>query len=602
MTVPRRISIATKFFLTYFVITGTALAFAGIAGYIQFKRYAAEEVDRSLENQARLAAEMFRPFLEAPVPDRGTIAAEGERLGKDMDTRLTIVLPGGEVVADSSVGAAGVPSMENHANHPEVRTALSGETGVSTRRSITVREEQRYCAVPVRSGTTVVGVARVSIPATLLNRRLDRVRSITWGTGFVAFLLMLAGTAIRARHVTGPLAEMREAAREMAEGNLRKRVRVRTGDELQDMAAALNRMASKLEHTILELDSGKARLETILETLEEGVVVIGPDRTVRMMNRSAARILGTAGAPPEGRPYTEVIRHPDVLAFLGGGKRRETHPARDITLPSRDGDRSVRLSRMWVRYREEGGADLLLTLQDVTEEKRLSRVKSDFVSNASHELRTPLTNIRGYLEALQDAAREGTPPDPSFLAIAHANALRMEQLIEDLLELSRAESGLAPAEKAEIRLPALLDRLASLHRPLADRLGKTLVFGGEEVVFHGDARQITLALSNLIDNAIKYGKEGGTVRVSGRKEEGAIVFEVEDDGPGIPAEHLPRIFERFYRVDKGRSREVGGTGLGLSIAKHIVESHGGTIRAESRLGEGTKFLIRIPAKDPPPDS
>jgi len=200
---PRRVSIATKFFLTYFVITGTALAFAGVAGYVQFKRYAIEEVDHSLENQARLAAEKFRPLLMAPVIDRETIAAEGDRIGKDIHTRLTIVLPGGKVVADSTVGAANVPSMENHADHMEVRTALSGETGFSARRSITVRDEERYCAVPIRSGTRIVGVARTSIPATLLNRRLDRVRAITWGTGFAAFLLMLAGTAIRARHVTG---------------------------------------------------------------------------------------------------------------------------------------------------------------------------------------------------------------------------------------------------------------------------------------------------------------------------------------------------------------------------------------------------------------
>ena len=599
---PRRLSIATKFFLTYFVITGTALSFAGVAGYLQFKRYAFEEVDQSLANQARLAAEMFRPALEAPVPDREAIAAEGDRIGRDLDARLTVVLPGGEVVADSGVGAAGVPSMENHSDHPEVRTARSGKTGFSTRRSITVGEEQRYCAVPILSGTNVVGVARISIPATQLNRRLDRVRAITWGTGFVAFLLMLAGTAIRARHVTGPLDEIREAAGRFTSGDLSRRIHVRTGDELEEVADALNHAGLHLAQTIRQLDGEKARLATLLENLAEGVLVIGGDRTVRIMNATAAAILSTTTPPGEGRPYGEVLRHPDLLRFISSWRRGEKAPPREILIPSRTGDRSVRVTATTVQYRGNQEPDLLLTLQDITEERRLSKIKSDFVSNASHELRTPLTSVRGYLEALQDAAREGTPPDPSFLEIAHANALRMEQLIEDLLELSRAESGRAPVEKEEIRLPVLLDRIASLHRPAADRSGKSVVADGEETVFRGDPRKLTLALSNLVDNAIKYGKEGGTVRVSGRKEGDAILIEVEDDGPGIPPEHLPRIFERFYRVDKGRSRELGGTGLGLSIAKHIVESHGGTIRAESRLGVGTRFLVRIPAEETAPQS
>jgi len=236
----------------------------------------------------------------------------------------------------------------------------------------------------------------------------------------------------------------------------------------------------------------------------------------------------------------------------------------------------------------------LLTLRDVTEEKRLARMKSDFVSNASHELRTPLTNIRGYLEAMEDAQKEGAPIDPSFLSIASANALRMDRLIEDLLELSRAESGQSPLEIEEIPLPAFLDRVAALHRLAAERTGKTLTVWGEDVALRADVRKLTLAVSNLLDNAVKYGKEDGRITLTGRKWEGGCLLEVADDGPGIPPEHLPRIFERFYRVDQGRSRDLGGTGLGLSIAKYIVESHRGTIRAESRLGLGTRFLIRIP--------
>ncbi|PWB67387.1 MAG: hypothetical protein C3F14_02310 [Deltaproteobacteria bacterium] len=589
-----RISIATKFFLTYFVITGAALAFAGMAGYLQFRKYAMDEVDGNLQRQARLVSEMFHPLLETPNPDRERIAREGDRLGKDLEIRLTIILPDGTVVADSTVGASRITAMENHADRPEVQAALSGKTGVSLRRSITMQEEERYLAVPILSAGRIVGIARTSIPVTALSRRLGRVRAITWGTGFAAFLLMLAGTAVRARHVTGPLKDLTAAARELAAGNFGKRVQVKTGDELEELGAALDLTASRLEQTIFQLEAEKTRLATILENLSEGVVVIESDRAVRMLNREAVKILGTADAPAKGRPVADVIRHPEVMAFLDCWRRGETPPPRETFIPSRTGDRTVRLTGTTVRYDAAASSDFLLTLMDVTEEKRLARVKSDFVSNASHELRTPLTNIRGYLEAMEDSIKEGAPIDPSFLATACANAIRMDRLIEDLLELSRAESGQAPLEIEEIPLPAFLDRVASLHRPAADLSGNTLVVGGEDVPLRADVRKLTLAVSNLVDNAIKYGKEGGRITLSGRALEGGCLLEVADDGPGIPPEHLPRIFERFYRVDKGRSRDLGGTGLGLSIARHIVESHGGTIRAESRLGVGTRFLIRIP--------
>jgi two-component system phosphate regulon sensor histidine kinase PhoR len=590
-----RISIATKFFLTYFVITGAALAFAGMAGYLQFRKYATDEVDGNLQRQARLVSEVFRPLLDRPAPDRGKIAQEGDRLGKDLEIRLTILLPDGTAVADSTVGASGVPEMENHADRPEVQAALSGKPGVSLRRSITVREEERYLAIPILSGGRIVGVARTSIPVTHLHRRLDRIRAITWGTGFVAFLLMLAGTAIRAKHVTGPLKEMTAAARELAAGNFGTRIQVRTGDELETLAEALNTTASRLEQTISRLEAKKARLATIIESLSEGVVVIASDRTARILNLEAAKILGATGAPPEGRPVAEAIRHPEVLAFIDDWIKGENPAPREAFIPSRTGDRIVRLAGAAVQSSGEQGTDLLLTLRDVTEEKRLARVKSDFVSNASHELKTPLTNIRGYLEAMEDALKEGAPVDPSFLSIACANAIRMDRLIEDLLELSRAESGQAPLEIEEVPLAAFLERVAALHRPAAERAGKTLAVHGEDVTLRADIRKLTLAVSNLADNAIKYGKEGGRITLSGRMSEGGCLIEVVDDGPGIPSEHLPRIFERFYRVDQGRSRDLGGTGLGLSIAKHIVESHGGTIRAESKLGVGTRFLIHIPA-------
>ncbi len=591
---PARISIAAKLFLTYFVITGVALAFAGTAGYLQFRKYALDEVDSNLLRQARLVAEMFRPHMEASRPDVKRIASEGDRAGKDLDIRLTILFPDGRVAADSLAGSGKIADMENHSDRPEIRTALSGKTGISMRRSITMREEERYLAIPILSGGRIVGIARTSVPVTLLSAKLSRVRAITWGTGIAAFLLMLAGTAVRAKKLTVPLSEMSIAAREISSGKLGARAVVRTGDELEEMAESLNRMASRLETTLSQAESGKTRLAAILENLSEGIIVVAGDRTVRMMNREGARILGVPHENAEGRPIPEVVRRPEILAFLDAWKEGEIPACREVKFASRAGERIVRILGTEVRHDADHPADLLLTLRDVTEERRLAKIKSDFASNASHELRTPLTNIRGYLEAMQDAQEEGAPPEPSFLSIAHANAVRMERLIEDLLELSRAESGESPLEKESAPIGEFLERVASLHREAAAAAGKTLDVKAEDVTLRADLRRLAVAVSNLVDNAIRHGREGGHILLEGRAEPGHRLLEVVDDGPGIAPEHLPRLFERFYRADKGRSREPGGTGLGLSIAKHIVESHGGTLGVESRLGIGSRFSVRIP--------
>ena len=508
------------------------------------------------------------------------------------------MLPDGTVVADSTVGAEGLTGMDNHESHPEIREALSGVPGFSHRRSITVREEMRYAALPIELEGTVIGAARTAIPVPILDGRLRRIMAVIYGTGLAALLLILGGAALLARRITGPLAQMKAAAQEMGAGNLSRPLQIRTGDEVEDVANAMNRMASQLSDTIRQLDAEKTRLMTLLANLSDGVIVVAPDRTVRMMNRAAGKVLGASETMAEGRPYAEAIRLPQILSFIDAWARGEEAKPGDITVPSREGDRTVRLSATMVRYRGETGADVLITLRDITEERRLSQIKSDFVSNASHELRTPLTNIRGYLEAFQDGLRQGETPDPAFLDTVHANALRMEQLIDDLLQLSRAESGAAPLVMEEISISSFLSRIEDQHRSPARQAGKTLETVPGDGTFRADIRTLSLAVSNLVDNAIKYGKEGGRITVSGKIDGGACVIEVADDGPGIPAEHLPRLFERFYRVDKGRSRELGGTGLGLSIARHVVESHGGSINVKSRLGEGTRFTLRVPAKTP----
>ena len=499
----RRLSIAAKFFLTHLVIAGIALFIAGAVGFFFVRSLVMADADENLLARAHIVAETFRPLLADPSPDRERIALEGDRLGREIGTRITVVRRDGTVVADSTVGAAGVPGMENHASHPEIRDALSGATGVSHRRSITVREEQRYAALPIAIGGAVAGAARASVPVSTLDRRLWQITGIIWGTGLFALLLILGGAAFMARRVTGPLGEMQAAAKEMGGGDLSRRVQVRTGDELEDMANAMNRMAAHLADTIGQLDAGKARLETLLANLDDGVIVIASDRSVRMMNREAGKVFDASETMGEGRPYPEVIRHPQALGFIDGWMRGGEPKPRDVSIVTRRGSRTVRCSGTTVRYPGESNADVLLTLRDVTEERRLSQVKSDFVSNASHELRTPLTNVRGYLEAIQDTLRDGAAPEPSFVDVALGNALRMERLIDDLLELSRAESSAVPLVNEEISLSSFLHRVAEPHRPSAEQAGKTLEVESGDGAFRADARKLAPALPNLVDNALK---------------------------------------------------------------------------------------------------
>jgi len=362
------------------------------------------------------------------------------------------------------------------------------------------------------------------------------------------------------------------------------------------MAAAMNAMSARLSETIRQLDAEKSRLATLLACLSDGAIVIAPDRTVRMMNQAAGSILNASKTITEGRPYPEAIRLPQVLPFIDGWINGDAPKPRHISVPSAGSERTVRISGTAVQYSGETGTDVLILLQDATEERKLSQAKSDFVSNASHELRTPLTNIRGYLEAYLDAFHLEETPDRKFLDIAHSNVLRMERLIDDLLLLSQSESGAVPLEKEEIGIPTFLFRIAELHRGAVEAAGKTLETIPGEGTFRADLRMLNAVVSNLVDNAIKYGKEGGRITVSGNIKGDDCLLEVADNGPGIPAEHLPRLFDRFYRIDKDRSRKSGGTGLGLSIARRIVESHGGSIHATSRLGEGTRFNIRLPAQ------
>jgi two-component system phosphate regulon sensor histidine kinase PhoR len=389
-----------------------------------------------------------------------------------------------------------------------------------------------------------------------------------------------------------------DAARRFALGDLSARSRVRRGDELGELARIINRSADQLQERITEIARDRARTEAILSAMDDGVLAVDHRGTVVLANQALRR--GQDLADPLGRHYLEVVRQHEVAALieevLGTGERRTAE------VEMLRGGRAYAVTGMRFPGPEDEPHGAVLTFHDVTERHRVERLRRDFVANASHELRTPLTSIRGFVEALEDGAMDDPLTARRFLEKIRRHADRMAALVSDLLELSRLEAGERPPQWETLRPADLVDEaVASLSELARHRQVTVSADVAEAPPVVADRDRLCRILENLLENAVKYTPAGGHASVSARAgEDGSVVFEVADDGPGIPAEHLPRIFERFYRVDKARSRDLGGTGLGLSIVKHLAEGMDASISVESDPGRGTRFTVKVPARPSSP--
>jgi two-component system phosphate regulon sensor histidine kinase PhoR len=543
--------------------------------------------------EAQLMARAVEGALAAGA-GRDTLDPLVDAVAREVHARVTIVAPDGRVLADSAVSGAQLAELENHADRPEVQQAFSAGRGVSERRSATVREQMLYAAVPIRSGGAVRGVSRVALSLKHVDEQARDFQRALLLALLVAFVVTGALSATFASSLAGPLREVMDAARQFAAGDLGARSRVNRADEVGELARILNRSADQLQARITEIARDRARTEATLSAMEDGVLAVDHRGIVLVANDALRRQL--APSEPVGRHYMEVLRQREVAQVLeevlrtGGRVRLEMemrHPRRDYALAG-------------VPFPGAEGAahGAVLTFHDVTERRRLDQVRRDFVANASHELRTPLTSIRGFVEALEDGAKDEPGTAERFLGKIRTHADRMASLVEDLLELSRLESSARAPEPDETR-PAdvAADVVASFaeqaaRKPLSLRHEPR---GAATVVT--DRERLRRILENLVDNAVKYTPAGGHVVVTSLVgPDGSARVQVADDGPGIGPEHRERIFERFYRVDKARSRELGGTGLGLSIVRHLAESIDATVSLESEPGKGATFTVSLPAR------
>jgi two-component system phosphate regulon sensor histidine kinase PhoR len=470
--------------------------------------------------------------------------------------------------------------MENHATRPEFREALQGRVGSNSRTSHTIGVDFLYVAAPVPGGAV-----RLAYPLTVISEVNRKVRMTLLITSALAFLVSLVIAGFAAQSITRRLQRIVEFSGRVAEGDLSARIAEISNDEIGQVARSLDRTARRLQDSFQAVERSRRELVTLLNSMQEPVIAVGPDGLVIWANQRMERLL--PGGLHRNAALVENIRDPELLsAFQNAIDRREVATTRaHAVFPGRVF--SVTAAPM-----PSGGAVGVLT--DLTELERVERTRRDFIANVSHELRTPLTSIQGYTETLQETA--SNEDQKEFLDIIRKNAYRMARLTEDLLALARVESGEKEMKLHPVVPSELIREAEQNFRETENSHGLTLEVHNEALrMVQADRDAIFQVFTNFIDNALKYAREGGKLVIGARDVESGVEFYVQDFGPGISSEHLPRLFERFYRVDKARSRESGGTGLGLSIAKHIVLAHGGTIRAESELHRGSIFSFVLPA-------
>jgi two-component system, OmpR family, phosphate regulon sensor histidine kinase PhoR len=544
-------------------------------------RHAWEGMLRSeIETSLRQKTLMFASRVESTSP--ASLSDITMQASRAAGARITVIDSAGKVLADSEADPV---TMENNATRPEFVSALHGQVGSSTRKSHTLGTELLYVAAPIPGGAV-----RMAYPLSAIREANRHIRRDLMEGSALAALLAMILALIATESIGRRLIRITDFAERVASGDLSARIQEGSGDEIAHVATALDKTARKLEDGFRALENSRQTLETLLNSMQEAVIAVAQDGRVLWANQRMERLLPSGVRL--GEPLVQSVRDPEILSSVEDALDR-----RDVTVAHAAKIFSGRIFDVTAAPMPGGGA--VAVLHDQTEIERVEKTRRDFIANVSHELRTPLTSIQGYAETLLDShhlpehVRE-------FIEIIRKNATRMARLTEDLLVLARVESGEQNFNFQLTTPRELLDDAVQVFQDLAASRGIELsAMNTSSSPVSVDRDAIHQVFSNLIDNALKYGGGGGRILVGACETEDGVQFYVRDFGAGISSEHLPRLFERFYRVDKARSRESGGTGLGLAIAKHVVRAHGGTIKAESELNHGSTFYLTLPRQPAP---
>jgi len=545
-----------------------------------------ENLHDQLLDEAILVADLARPAFTSA--DRaGQLTSLALHYSSLLAARVTIMATDGGVLADSSITTI----VDNHLNRPEVQQALATGRGFSVRFSTTLGQEMIYAAVPVSNEGNTIGIVRLSVPLTAINAQVHHLNQTLAVATLVGLILVIVLAILIADRTALPVRQLTAIVEQMAQGDLGIRVMSSTRDEVGRLAEAFNNMAGRFQNQMETLVDQRNKLEAVLTHMTDGAVITDGEGRVQLMNPAAAHLLGVAAEQASGESLVAVARDHQVVAVWQRCRQTGKEQSDLVEI----GIRGPFLRVIATPLQEPPGGGLLLILQDLTQVRRLETIRRDFISNISHELRNPLAALKALVDTLRDGAIDDRPMAERFLVQMDAEVDAMTQMVRELLELSRIESGKVPLKLVPTGVADLINPAVERLRPQAERAGLTIGIDLPDnlPLVLADGERLQQVLSNLLHNAIKFTPPGGQITVSATAGT-MVTISVQDTGVGIAAADLPRIFERFYKADRARSS--GGTGLGLAIAKHIVQAHGGQIWAESIEGHGATFRFTLPIR------
>jgi two-component system phosphate regulon sensor histidine kinase PhoR len=540
----------------------------------------------TLANETHLVAKLVEPLI-GTVDGVKKLDPLVDEYARILGVRITLIDSQGIVLGESQ---AKVEEMENHLGRPEIKQALVSGEGHSIRYSHTIREDLLYTAVPIKKDGQVIGFARLAIAMTGLRNHLNRITMTFSITAVIALIAILFLATLITRLALQPLSNITDAAQRLANEDYSDKLIPSRINEINRLNEAFGKMAIQLRNKIEDLQTERSKMAAVLARMNDGVLMVDNLGNVQLLNSAAERMFRIKEADALGHTVIEVVRQHQLYELWK--TCRQTGVVQSMTLEVNPD--KLFLQTIATPFGQSLPGHVLLVFQDLTRQHRLETIRQDFISNVSHELRTPLASMKALVETLQDGALEDPPAAHRFVARMEVEIDSLTQMVQELLELSRIESGKVPLQLKPVSPVDLITAAVERMRLQAERAGLNLLLDYQEsfpsIVV--DAERMQQVFINLIHNAIKFTLPGGSIFVSVKKEENNIIFTIKDTGIGIPAEDLSRIFERFYKTDRARSG--GGTGLGLSIARHTIEAHGGKIWAESIQNQGSTFYISLP--------
>jgi two-component system, OmpR family, phosphate regulon sensor histidine kinase PhoR len=576
---------------SYLLITLISIVVVTWYASLEAKQFFLTQTEADLKARAELFVDQIISSLDPLDKDRLDFLCKDA--GHKASTRITVILPSGEVAGDSDSDPR---TMENHRDRVEFLAAFAGESGMSIRTSRTLDKDFMYLGIPVRKGETLLAVIRTSLPIDVIDTTIRGIQRKIMLCGLVMVFFGVIVSLIVSRRISRPIEKLREGAEYFIRGDFNYRLPSSGIEELEGLYEAMRGMAQQLHARINTITQQRTEIEAILSSMVEGVIAVDSEERVIIMNNAAARMFGCDVSAVQGRSIQEAVRSSHLQQFISETLSSQKPVEKEIELPSED-ERYLLGHGALIRDVSGKRIGALVVMNDITRVRRLENIRKDFVANVSHEIKTPITAIKGFVEILSEDNPKDEQDVRRFLEIIAKHVNRLEAIIDDLLKLSRIEKDMESQEiqRDESTIKDVLESAVQICKPQADSKGIELsLICDEALTARINPPLLEQAVMNLLDNAIKYSDEKKSIRIEAMHDEKEVLISVIDNGKGIEQEHLTRIFERFYRVDKARSRKLGGTGLGLAIVKHIIQAHDGHVSVTSTPGKGSTFTIHLP--------